>query len=281
MREKFNTLPDYNLSRPLGKPKYKVIYEINNDDLINVDSFPRDTRVYETGELAVIQGHVGEHFSANGMHCYTFLGWSISKDSMWITYREDDEYTFKNKDLILYACWAKADTVSVDEDGSLSLKEEFKQRGIPIIRIPEYFYGIRVKKLADGAFAESDISTVIIPANISIIAGGAFMGWTGRTIHFVDSEDTLKYPALEICESAFYNARNLTNIILPYRWHIFYGNIFGGDNITGILRIYIRNTKEFIADKNQIDITEEDLDAELALENSGNYVREIYWGYND
>ena len=281
MREKFNTLPDYNLSRPLGKPKYKVIYEINNDDLINVYAFPRDTQVYETGEVAVLQGHDGEHFSANGMHCYTFLGWSISKDSMWVTYRKGAQYTFKNKDLILYACWSKEDTVSVDEDGSLSLKEDFKQRGIPIIRIPEYFYGIRIKKLADSAFAGSDISTVVIPANINVVGGGAFMWWTGRTIHFVDSEDTLKYPELEIYESAFYGARNLTNIILPYRWHKFYGSLFGGDNITGILRIYIRNTKEFIADKNQIDPLEEDLDAELAGENDGNYVREIYWGYND
>lgn len=279
MREKFNTLPDYNLSRPLGKPKYKVIYEINNDDLINVDSFPRDTQVYKNGEVAVIQGHDGEHFSANGMHCYTFSGWSISKDSMWTTYHKDDEYTFKNKDLILYACWDKEDTVSVDEDGSLSLKTKFKQRGIPIIRIPEYFYGIRIKKLGNGAFMGSDISTVVIPANISIIDADAFMWWTGRTIHFVDSEDTIKYPELQIYDSAFYGARNLTNIILPYRWHLFEGTLFGGDNITGILRIYIRNTKEFIADKNERAIAS--INEELAGVDSGNYVREIYWGYND
>ena len=279
MSQKFNTLPDYNLSRPLGKPKYKVIYEINNDDLINVDSFPRDTQVYENGEVAIIQGHIGEHFSANGMHCYTFSGWSTSKDSMWITYHEGDQYIFKNKDLILYACWEKEDTVSVNAAGSLSLKSDFKQRGIPIIRIPEYFYGIRIKELADQAFKDSDVSTVVIPANISIIGASAFMRWTGSTLHFVDSEVTIKYPALEIAEGAFNGARNLTNIILPYRWHIFYDTLFGGDNIRGILRIYIRNTKDFISDKNQIDPA--NIDTELAGVNSGNYVREIYWGYND
>lgn len=279
--QKHNTLPDYNTSRPLSNPKYKVKYYLNNSDIVGVESFVIDPNVYELGDIATILGYNSDHFSEDGAHVYIFSGWSRRKDVVQDkVYAAGTEYVMEGNDLRLYANWQKVSTINVSSSGELSLKPDYRM-GITNLRIPEYYLGTRIKTIAERAFDGSNINTIHIPANVVLISKYAFSGWQGTNLRFIDADITVKYPGLNIKEFAFAETPNLTHIVLPYRWK-------PDSNNTGVLfpsqpkealHIYIRNTKPYISELMNVD--EYAIEDKIAGPNGGNYTRVIFWGYND
>lgn len=274
----FNTLPNYNLSSPLGAAKYRVLYYPNNDAI----SIPivSDTTAYLPGETATIQGYPYTHFSEDGIWAYSFIGWALAKGSSDdIAYEEDMEFVMGEHDLVLYAQWSKTATITVNSVGQLLLKQAYKDDIIKMI-IPEYFGGTRIKSIGTDAFLNSSISEIVIPPNITDIYSNAFSGWTGTTIRFVDAEVTDKYLSLKIWADAFYDTPNLLSLTLPYRWRAASGVIFPeAADKAGIMTIYVRNTKAFMGEQ----LSESDAEAYISDPSNPNlnYERIFYWGYND
>jgi len=278
----FNTLPDYNLSRPLPPGKFRVNYHINNDDINLPDMFVNDNNVYLPGETAKVLWYPYTHYSQDGIWAYTFNGWGLTKGmSSTIEYYENYEINMSAVDVNLYGRWTKVATINVSSVGMLTLKQEYKDAFNKII-IPEYFGGVRIKKIGYEAFANSSINEIVIPPNIIQIDYNAFNYWTGSVIRFVDAAISTKYPGLTLASGCFTNTPNLVNIILPYRW-IAAGNnpnkIFIEQPKSDVFNIYIRNTKSHM---NELLNT---IDTELYITDNSNpsinYVRNVYWGYND
>jgi hypothetical protein len=279
----FNTLPDYNVSSPLGAPKYKVVYNINNDDLVEFDGFPLDNEVYAPGATVAVEGYDFTRFSEDGVWAYEFSGWSLAKGLHEdIAYNPGDVYTFTNHDLILYASWSKVATISVDSAGRMTLNAAYKD-AIDTLYIPEYFGGSRIKIIGGQAFFESSINTVVIPPNIIQVEADAFEDWTGSTLRFVDSNVTTKYPALQLDSYCFDNTPGLSEIILPYRWRAATGKLFPVTPKTSTFKIKIRNTEAYMSDLLDTDEVGFDVESYIAdADNLGlNYSRIITWGYND
>ena len=281
----FNSLPDYNASSPLGLPKYKIIYHVNNDEVSTFDSFPMDTQVYATGEIAIIQGYTPVRFSDDGIWAYEFAGWTLAKGySEPVAHVSGDEYIVTNHDLVLYAQWTKIATIFVDYEGTLSVKSSYRD-SISSMIIPEYFGGSRIKSIGTNAFFNASIDTIVLPMNIEHVKYHAFNGWTGTTLRFIDGEVTTKYPGLKLFAGCFANTPNLTSIILPYRWREATGNLFPEQaDKSDTLNIYIRNTKDYIGTMLGLDEDAgDDIETYIAdPENLDmNYSRNIYWGYND
>lgn len=279
----FNTLPDYNKSRPIGPPKYKIKYLINNDDVATFDMFPVDTNVYATGETAIIQGYNPIRYSRSGIHTYKFTGWSLARGiSQIIAHTPGDEYIVKNHDLTLYAQWSKIPTIQVDSTGAMTTATGHVHN-ISVLTIPEFFGGARITKIGSNAFPSSDIDTIVVPPSITNIAVNAFAGWTGSTIRFIDNPVTFKYPGLTLEAGCFNSTPNLLNVLLPLRWRNATGVLFPDHGKSGVLTIYIRNTKLFmtaILDTNVIGWNVED---HIAAPNNAvaGYTRVIHWGYNN
>ena len=278
----FNTIPDYNLSRPLPISRYKVVYHIDNNDAMQTPSTPvNDNNTYLPGDTVTILDYAYPHFSADGVWVYTFLGWSLNKDNLGINFTSGNTTTMPVGDIHLYAVWGKESTLLVNEQ-TVSLKAEYKD-AINYLKIPEYFYGVRIKTIGSSAFANSSINEIVIPPSITTIAQEAFLNWTGSTLRFVDANVTDKYPYLSILQDAFKNTPNLVKIILPYRWWYSDGVIFPNNAVKAdVFNIYIRNSKDFMEEKLNIvplSLVEDYIADENNL--TIHYTRYIHWGYND
>ena len=277
----FNTLPDYNLSSPLPPAKFRVLYDLNNDDF-NIEGSVADNRVYLPGEEATILGYPYEGFSSDGLWVYTFSGWSLNKGIGSSTdFTEGLSYVMPATDLRLYAQWTKEPTVTVDADGTLKLKAIYKDK-INTMIVPEYFGGSRIKIIGTDAFSDSSISEIILPASIKEVEAGAFDNWAGTTLRFIDADVTVKYPLLKLSAGCFKNTPNLRSIILPYRWQEADGILFPVVQYKE-LSIYIRNTKDYMEELIAPDLESFDVEAYIAAPSALalNYSRTIYWGYNE
>jgi len=278
----FNTIPDYNLSRPLPTSRYKVVYYINNDVMQTPSTFVNDNNTYLPGDTVTILDYAYQHFSIDGVWVYTFLGWSLNKDNLGINFTSGFT-TMPVGDLHLYAVWGKESTLSVNGQ-TVSLKAEYKD-AINYLKIPEYFYGVRIKTIGPSAFDGSSIDEIVLPPSITTIAQQAFLNWTGSTLRFIDADVTDKYPYLSILEDAFENTPNLVKIILPYRWRYSNGVIFPNNAVKAdVFNIYIRNSKDFMEEKLNIVPPNlvEDYIADVNNPSPGiHYTRYIHWGYND
>lgn len=278
-QRKHNTLPDYNTSRPLGKPTYRVEYFINNDDIVNVDEFVFDTQVYAEGETVLIKSYGIKHFSVDGTKEYSFIGWTRSPNARYIIdVPAGSELTIHSSDIKLYAQWEAVSTLHMTDDNGIFLKTDYSL-SLPNLNIPEYLQGRRVKKIIYPGFSFSRISSITIPASVVEIETGAFNHWEGHSIYFADAEITTKYPGLTLAEEVFNNTPNLTNILLPYRLVSFTSPLFLGEN--KVLNIYVRHTKQYMSVATGIPIA--DIDNALAGSNGTpvGYVRHIKWGYNE
>jgi hypothetical protein len=278
----FNTLPDYNLSRPLPPGKFRVNYFVNNDDINIPDMFVSDNNVYLPGELASVLWYPYTHYSQDGVWAYTFNGWSLTKGMSGVAeYYENYEITMQAVDINLYGCWIKTPTINVNSQGAMTLKTEYKNAFSKLV-IPEYFGGIRIKRIGHEAFLNSSINEIVIPPSIIQLDYNAFNQWSGSIIRFIDADITIKYPGLKLSAGCFTGTPNLVKIILPYRW-IAAGNnpnkIFIEQPKADTFNIYIRNSKNLM---NELLDT---VDAELYITDNSNpsinYIRNVYWGYND
>lgn len=277
----FNTLPDYNLSSPLPPAKFRVLYDLSNDDF-NIEGSVEDNRVYLPGEKATILWYPYEGFSSDGLWVYTFSGWALNKGIGSSTvFTEGYRHVMPATDLRLYAQWTKEPTVTVDANGTLKLKAIYKDK-INTMIVPEYFGGSRIKIIGTDAFADSSISEIILPASITEVEGDAFDNWTGTTLRFIDADRTIKYPPLKLSENCFKNTPNLRSIILPYRWQEADGVLFPIVQYKK-LSIYIRNTKDYMEELLARGADPFDVEAYIAAPSNLplNYSRTIYWGYNE
>lgn len=286
----FNTIPDYNVSRPIGAPKYRVTYLPNNDEIIVTDQFVQDNNVYAVGELVTIQDYPYVGFSQDGIWKYTFIGWAHNKNTDGIVTYTSGVVTMPSQDIILYAVWAKTPTISVDASQAMTLNPLYKD-SISKLVIPEYFNGTRIKEIQSFAFLNSSVKEVVIPPNIIKINENAFEGWSGDTIRFIDADVTAKYPKLTLRVNCFINTPNLVSIILPYRWQGVERTIpeawegkmlFGAEaNKAAPFNIYIRNTKSFMQGVLSLGASDPE-STYFSPNNVGlNYTRLIHWGYND
>lgn len=280
----FNTLPDYNLSRPLANSMYHVNYYRNNENLVVFDDFPIDTATYLPGATVTIADYTPVRFSSDGVWAYYFTGWSLAKGKYEvISYNAGDSCSMPNHDINLFAQWLKVSTITVDVNAAVAVKTEYKD-AIPSMRIPEYFEGTRIKTIKRLAFSEASISEIVIPPNITFIEDNAFENWTGEVIRFVDSAVTSKYPELFLSINCFASTPNLITVLLPYRWRGCDGPLFPAESKSGPMIIKIRNTLAFMKDLLDWDDRGYDNVTEMvaAADNpSLNYTRIITWGYND
>lgn len=279
----FNTLPDYNVSRPLNEPTYRVIYHLNNDDINLLERFIIDTNVYATGDIVQLQWCDEAYYSSDGTYAYTFLGWSFSKEVAFprIIDRDVVTYEIKHRDVHFYAQWDKVPTFIVDDSGGILLKEEYRT-SLTHFKIPEHIHGKRIITLRTNAFKNSSISEIILPASITEVEAGAFDNWVGTTLRFIDADITLKYPPLKLSEDCFKNTPNLRSIILPYRWQEADGVLFPVVQ-SKELSIYIRNTKDYMEELLAGGAEPFDVEAHIAAPSNLilNYSRTVYWGYNE
>lgn len=283
----FNSFPDHNMSRPLGKPKFKVTYNLNAPD-VNIHDVPHDNNTYCRSETVTVIPFTGRFFTSCGCWSYEFQGWSYNKDG---TRDSLIENTFViDKDTTLYAVWLVIQTLDVTyETGNsgIKIKAEYKD-ALAYLRLPEYYGphplsgGPRIKRILSDAFDESTITTIVVPPNITHIDAAAFKNWQGRELRFIDQTITEKYPPLVISTGAFENNMFLSKIILPYRFNnieIATGSssIFNSDS--GLERtIKIRRTKENLAESTNKKV--EDIDS-LVSQETDSYVLNLHWGYND
>lgn len=281
MMSKNNLYPDYNTSRPLGEPKYRVNYNVNNDK-VTLDYTINDEKVYKKGSAVYIEGY-GEndiYFSDDGQYAYKFLGWSFGQNTNEIDLSRGDELIIANYDVNLYAVWSKEFTLIVNEEGVMSFNTlKFGNKHIPLLIIPEYTpTNVRIKTIDTASFImESYITTILVPPNIELIKQNAFSDWLGKEIRFIDNPITVKYQGLYLEAGAFNNTPNLIDIVLPYRW------VGAEGQLTNAIsnkhnKFYIRNTKEKMEE--QIN-PPGNIEAYLAPDDSSEYTRKFYWGYND
>lgn len=278
-QHKHNTLPDYNKSRSLGKPKYKVIYHVNNDSILNIDQFIIDNQVYAEGDIVTIKDYNIDHPSVDGLSMYSFVGWAYSPTASYaIEVNPLQELTVNSKDIVLYAQWESVPTVHVLNDGGIYIKEDFRS-SLRHLSIPEYYRGKRITKIVAPGFSNTRITSILIPASIKQIESGAFDRWLGTSISFAEAEITEKYPGLILDSGVFSNTTNLTNILLPYRLLGFSSLVFPKENKA--IDIYVRHRKEYMSVLTGIPLNV--IDDVLADENDADvgYIRNIQWGYNE
>lgn len=246
-KDKFNTLPDYNLSRPLAKPKYRIIYHVNNDKINLIDNFPVDTQTYNPGDKVQLVGATDSFYSVDGNYVYKQSGWALRPRDVLIELYINETIIVPHHDLHLYALWHKDETFTVDykERAITGFKQAHKN--IPYFVVPEYAGGVRIHTIGAGAFSGTAIREVVVPASITLIKTNAFVNWGGQILRFVDARVTEKYPALTI-EGGFLSVvGNLTSLVLPYRWHYFTGTpLLGFTEDVSDFTLYVRNRASFI-----------------------------------
>lgn len=277
-QHKHNTLPDYNTSRPLGDPKFKVVYHINNDQISNIDHFIIDNQVYCDGETVVAKNYTLKHASADGMTMFSFVGWAYTSSSYAIEVFPEQEMTINSGDIALYAQWAETPTVVITNNGGLSIKPEYCLQLSHLI-IPEYYRGKRITRIVKPGFSQSRITSIVIPASITHIDSGTFDGWMGMSVTFAEAEITDKYPGLTLGADLFKNTPNLTSILLPYRLIHFEAKVFPAQN--KFLSIFVRHRKEHMSlvTRYPSDTIESILSDDN--DNEEGYIRTIQWGYNE
>lgn len=271
-KQKFNTLPDYNISRPLGRPKYKVIYHINNDEL-NIDRVPVDTKAYSNGDVAtILEFEYPGYYTQDGLFWCEFSGWAYAENASTVL-QGTDTRLIEDSDVHLYAQWSKSSTLQVDSHTqTITGFIEHANMRIPRLVIPEYHQGIRLVRLG-GAFEGINIDEIVIPPSIHTIEGGAFYGWNGTSLQFVDAPVSIKYPALTLEDVSLGALNNVARVVLPYRWRYYdtpyliesYERVLGEP-----LQICIRNRKAYM----------EELNDGLELDTDIAGVKFI-WGYNE
>ena len=92
-----------------------------------------------------------------------------------------------------------------------------------------YFTNVRLTSLAEGAFANSDITSIVLPSNITTLGNGTFEGC--EKLKDVQIEGAI----IDIPERCFLNCISLVNFSLPDTVINLYKNSFGGTNITKII----------------------------------------------
>jgi hypothetical protein len=91
-----------------------------------------------------------------------------------------------------------------------------------------YFTNANLTSLTDGAFANSDITSIVFPQNVTIIGKGAFEGCSKL------KDVQLTERISEISERCFLNCVNLVNFVLPDNVEYIQKFAFGGTNIEKI-----------------------------------------------
>lgn len=279
MKHKHNTLPDYNTSRPLGDPKFKVVYHINNDQIININQFVVDNQVYCDGETVVAKNYTLEHASADGMTMFSFVGWAYTSNSSYaIDVFPGQEMTINSGDIVLYAQWEETPTVVITNNGGLYIKEEYRLR-LSHLNIPEYYRGKRITRIVYPGFRQSRMSSIVIPASIVNIASYTFENWMGTSVTFAEAEITNKYPGLTLEANVFKDTPNLTSILLPYRLKYFVATVFPAQNKS--LSIFVRHRKEYMS--LVTGFPSDEIESILSDDNNAGerYIRTIQWGYNE
>lgn len=277
-QHKHNTLPDYNTSRPLGDPKFKVVYHLNNDQITNINNFIIDNQVYCDGETVVARNYTLNHVSADGMTMFSFVGWAYTPSGYAIEVFPEQEMTINSGDIALYAQWAETPTVVITNNGGLYIKEEYLSQ-LRHLSIPEYYRGKRITRIVEPGFSRSRITSIVIPASITHIDSKTFDGWMGTSVTFAEAEITNKYPGLTLGANLFKDTPNLTSILLPYRLIHFEAKVFPAQN--KFLSIFVRHRKEYMSlvtgcPSNTIESSLSDND-----DDDEGYIRTIQWGYNE
>lgn len=289
-KDKFNTLPDYNLSRPLDKPKYRVFYHVNNSHISLMGSFPVDTNTYDPGAEVTIQGVTGAFYSDTGVYVYQFSGWSLLPNDFLAEVKADEKMVVTNSDIHLYALWSKVLTLSVNFEARTITGVKLLYKDMPYLSIPEYVEGTRIHTIGTGAFSGTSINEIVIPASIKLIKAGAFLTWNGTSLRFIDARITEKYPALTIEEGFISTNKSLHSVVLPYRWRYFTKSPLiswsevSPDTPSPEFTLYIRNRRSMIEHDNYDTINANDNDfktVEGSLKGTDSDAFNIVWEYNE
>lgn len=138
-----------------------------------------------------------------------------------------------------------------------------------------YFTNANLTSLTDGAFANSDITSIVFPQNITIVGKGAFEGCT--KLKDVQLTESLN----EISERCFLNCESLVNFVLPDNVEYIQKFAFGGTNIEKIINKanpYIEGNKAILLSENSklMFIENDAFEVESwSIENTTNKLSEI------
>lgn len=149
----------------------------------------------------------------------------------------------------------------------------------------EFMYFTNVDSLSVSAFANSDITSIVLPPKIEKIGGNAFANCP--KLKNVDFNDNNKIETIP--EGCFLNCKKLSNFILPDSITHINKFAFGGTGIDKIIdksSTYIDDNRAILVslktssllfiNNNAFEIENWEIDVDTKLSNSTNQLREVY-----
>lgn len=211
--------PQRKVSMDAEKNLPKFIFDIhyhNTNPYIDLPEILFDAYAYEYGTTAKVLDMPEaskQIISKSGAFAYKFKGWS--KDPRITTELVDiGTEILMTEDLHLYTVWERESTLSLSEDGSVSIKESYRDK-LTYLEIPNYINGQVVTIIPQDFLKDCEsITTVLLPLTIEIVESRAFTTNTLSSIVFPEYNGS---NAITLKEYAFniQGATGITSIYLP------------------------------------------------------------------
>lgn len=210
----------HNLKADMPTFKFRVYYHINNPEITlgSGAQFISDNNAYLYQEEATIKGVPDGTFyiSADGAKAFHFIGWTRGRNQ----FTGENTVGAKIKmisDVHLYAQWREVSTLSVNDSGAVSIKEDYAPHIINL-EIPDTLVGhVPLVSLVSNFAAESPfLERIVLPKHLLTIPENCFEGFRGSEIIFPKRALSEGGDGISIGANAFYNTPNLTYIYLPY-----------------------------------------------------------------
>lgn len=256
--------------------KFRVYYHINNDVIEQDVPFVEDTRAYMYEDNYIVKGWNLEYLSVDGTKVFKFLGWARNiNESVSNEYAPGTSHII-NSDIHFYAVWEEAGTLTIDIQGVVNIKNEYKSK-LKNLVIPDTLNGVMVKVIPTDFLKDTrltplhadNLESITMPKYLTTLQENALRDFKGHEVLFQETTVTDLYPGISIAANAFADTIGLNSIILTTNVL----NIASGafPHVDRNLVIYCRFLEENKPDGWQ---------ANWYAEALGIYTTTIVWGYN-
>lgn len=167
---------------------------------------------------------------------YVFLGWCTDEDAT--AYYNWRKHSVISRNMTLYAAWAKDNSAEATSDNYFSFEKLSDNYGNPYYKLsvtdparlsgdvilPSTHNGLPVREMKDGAFSNSEITSVFIPSTYTLKIASAFSGCgklTSATFEANNLRDNLDV-------RTFFNCSKLRSVVLPDHVATLDENCFSG-----------------------------------------------------
>lgn len=216
----------------LPKITFKVLYHVNNEDILTDFPAPTDLTKYpyglDTKYKIVNDFELDKTFgiSVNGMYAYVFKGWSTVENAVYSIssdyIKPGTEITggvFKNVNY--YAVWDKVRLFNITNTGDLSINESENTNKylehVTSIIMPNFYEGYRISNIVRYFCGKSkpilpNCQSIMLPKGLTSIGAGAFTRFIGSSIKFTKSNIDVYISATAF---TFLQNDNINTIYIP------------------------------------------------------------------